>query len=150
MIDPLTAITTVSAGLKLVDQFRDLALRFLNQPVTPPGRIAEQSNQSIQIKNMQTGQVTEEIEAKDLHLDRWDDVRYSALNSRISINWSLFNDLFGQIPLLSGLQLAQTRQQMEIARRDLCGDFREMVGIYERALGINLPDHYKLFEVCNN
>ena len=147
MIDPMTAITTISAGLKLVDQFRELALRFMGSaPKAPPAR-AEQSGDVIEIKH--NGQVTEEVKAEALRLDHWDDVRYRALETRTRLSWTLFNELDTQLPLLAGLQLAQVKLQMENTKQALCVDFWEMVGIYERALGVGLPDHYKLFEVCD-
>ena len=41
--DPVTVMSTVSAGLKLIDQFGDLAKRFMDQPPQPPAQTVEQA-----------------------------------------------------------------------------------------------------------
>ncbi len=146
MADPITIITTISAGLKLVDQFRDLALRFVGQSPHAPGTHAEQSGDAIQVTT--NGHVAQVVDANALHLDQWDDVRYRALETRTRLSWSVFNELYSQTPILGPAEAARVKVTMENTKRDLCGDFREMVRIYERTLGTSLPDHYQLYEVC--
>ena len=45
---------------------------------------------------------------------------------------------------------ARVKVNMKRLKEELCSDFREMVKLYESALGTRLPDHYSLFEVCGN
>jgi hypothetical protein len=37
---------------------------------------------------------------------------------------------------------------MENTKSELCTDLRAMAEIYERTLGMSLPDHYRLHDVC--
>ena len=60
----------------------------------------------------------------------------------------MFNELYSQTPILGAAEAARVKVTMENTKNDLCGDFREMVRIYERTLGTSLPDHYQLYEVC--
>jgi hypothetical protein len=85
-----------------------------------------------------------------MHMDEWDDVRYQALYSRIKVNWPLYNQLFAQNVALSPDETARMNVRMEQVKSDLCRDFREMVGLYERVLQTHLPDHYELYETCPN
>ena len=40
------------------------------------------------------------------------------------------------------------RTDMRSLQETLCQGFKEMLSLYERALGISLPDHDQLYEVC--
>ncbi|GEM_PF-2329404 len=146
-MDPITIITGIAAGLKMVDQFRDLALKFLGKKVTPPSAIAAQtqSGDAIQIKYQ--GQIVQEITSSRLDLHNIDEVRLDALRKRIDINWRLFNKHFADLPLASQDERARIELKMERIQAELCADFRELVGLYERILGVSLPDHYSLYEV---
>lgn len=147
MIDPITAMTAISLGLKLVDQFRELALRFSGKAPTAVSATVEQANNTIQVKH--NGIVTQQVRAEDMHLDAWNEVVYRALERRVKINWDLFYELYSQEPLLGAFERAQIKLRMENTKQELCVDFRQMVAIYEYALNTSLPDHYKLYETCN-
>jgi len=136
MPDPVTIITTIGLGLKLIDQFRDLAIRFMGKKLEPPSETADQTTNKIEFRH--AGKVFKEVKVSQMKMDQWDDVRYKALERRIKSNWDLFHELFSQLPEL----------RMDRIKSELCEDFRQMVCIYERALGTRLPDHYQLFEVC--
>jgi hypothetical protein len=64
------------------------------------------------------------------------------------VNWKLFNELFAQNVGLAPDETARMNVRMDRTKEELCDDFRQMVGIYERVLGTSLPDHYQLYEVC--
>ena len=145
-VDPLTVMTLISSGLKLVDQFRELAIRFRKQQPTPPSARAEQAGSALEVRH--NGTVTAKIEATQLHMDQWDTTRFEALRKRIRTNWDIFNDLFTSEAGASALEGAKIRAEMRNVQETLCRDFKEMVGLYERTLGTSLPDHYQLFEVC--
>jgi hypothetical protein len=138
-------MTTVSLGLKLVDQFRELGLRILGRPVSAPSGTVERSGDSLLVRDHGH---TVEISQDQLQLDQWDDVRYRALDRRIRLNWELYNELFAQEPLLGAVEKAQIRVRLQNMTSELCSDFREVVTIYERALGLSIPDHYQLYELC--
>jgi hypothetical protein len=140
-------ITLISSGLKLVDQFRELAIRFRKQEPRPPSGHAEQVGPALEVRH--NGIVTEKIEATQLHMDQWDATRFEALRKRIRTNWDIFNDLFTSEAGASAQEAARIRADMRNLQETLCRDFKEMVLIYERTLGTSLPDHYKLFEVCS-
>ena len=147
LTDPVTVMTSISVGLKLVDQFRELAIRFLGKKPHAPSASVEQNEDSIQIK--MDGNVVNEIGADDMKLDQWDQVRYDTLQTRVKINWELFHELLKQEPLLAADEKARIKVRLERIKSELCEDFREMVKIYEAALGVALPDHYSLYEVCD-
>jgi len=148
IMDPITIMNTISIGLKLIDQFRELTMRFLGKRPQPPSQTVEQAGDTIQRR--QNGQVVEEISAEQMHLNEWDDARYHALERRVRYNWNYYNELYAQEIALSADERARIRMRMETTRGELCADFREMCEIIERTLGISLPDHYKLYEVCGN
>lgn len=148
MLDPITILTTISVGLKLVDQFRDVALRFLGKTPHPPSGVAEQAGNALQIRYQ--GQITQQVQATQLNLNEWDETRYRALERRIKTNWDIFYELFSEEPGLSVDERARIKVKLGRIKAELCADFREMVRIYERALGTSLPDHYSLYEVCGN
>jgi len=147
-MDPLTLISTIGMGLKLVDQFRDLAIRFMGNKLEPPSATAEQKTKAIQIKH--EGKIVQEVKSSELQMDKWDDVRYKALERRVKANWELFHELFSQLPELSTDEKARINLRLERIKGELCEDFREMVRLYEQTLGTRLPDHYSLYEVCGS
>jgi hypothetical protein len=146
MIDPAAAITTISLGLGLVDQFRELVLSFRGESPRKPGTTVERSGDSLQVTT--DGHVDQEVHAQDLALDFWDQTRYRALENRVQQAWVLYNEYYAQSAVLSVSERAVVNTQMKTTVDGLCKDFREMVSIYERAMGMSLPDHYQLGEVC--
>lgn len=145
-MDPLAIVATIGAGLKLVDQFRDMVLRFRTGSASTPSGVARQQDDTIVIK--ESGHVVGTVTAATLKLDEWDSVRYDAINKRVSANWKMYYSIEGDLPTKSGLQKAQDKIELENLQKELCKDFREMIRLYERAMGVSLPDHYSLYEVC--
>lgn len=145
-LEPITVLTTISLGLKLIDQFRDLALRFMEKRVEPPAGTTEQAEDKIRVRY--DGTVVDEVSADQLNMTEWDDVRYQTLRRRAQINWQLFNEFDAELPLLATDEKVRIRLRMERVKDELCEDFREMVRIYEQTLGISLPDHYTLYDTC--
>jgi hypothetical protein len=147
-MDPITIINTISVGLKLVDQFRELTLRFLGRQPQPPSQTVEQAGNALQTR--QSGQVIQQITAEQMNLNEWDETRYRALERRVRYNWNYYNELYAQEIGLAADEKARIRMRMETTKDELCSDFREMRTIIERTLGTSLPDHYKLYEVCGS
>jgi hypothetical protein len=147
-VDPISVITLISSGLKLVDQFRELAIRFRGQAPTPPSGKAEQVGSALEVR--QDGQFIKRVEANQLHMDQWDESRYKALSNRIRTSWNIYNDLFSSEAGASAQDGARIRADMQKTQDSLCADFRDMMSLYERALGTSLPDHYQLYEVCGS
>jgi len=107
----------------------------------------EQSGDGIQI--VVGGGEPQQIATADVRLDQWDEPRYRALERRVRINWDLFNELYAQNVAQPPDVEARLNVRMKRVKDELCQDFHEMVGIYEQATGVILPDHYKLYEVCS-
>lgn len=145
-MEPSVVITLISSGLKLIDQFRELVLKFKKQPAAPPSGKAEEVGTSLQVSY--NNQVYQTIDPKDLKMDQFDEVRYDALRKRIQTNWNIYNDLFSSEAGISVQEGARVREDMRKVQETLCKDFKEMVQLYERTLGTSLPDHYQLYEVC--
>jgi hypothetical protein len=91
-MDPVSIITLISSGLKLVDQFRELAIRFKGQNPQPASGKAEQVGTALEVRH--GAEVNQRIEASQLHMDQWDAVRFEALSKRIRTQWGIYNDLF--------------------------------------------------------
>jgi hypothetical protein len=145
-VDPISVIALISSGLKLVDEFRDLALRFRGQKSAPPEGHAEQAGSALEVRY--GGNVTQTIDATQLRMDQWDTTRYDALRKRLRTNWDIYYDLFTSEAGASAQEGARIRAEMRTRQETLCADFRDMIRIYERTLGTGLPDHYQLYEVC--
>jgi hypothetical protein len=148
MAAAVAVITAIGAGLKLIDQFRNLVLAWKRgkENVEPPSATAEKVGDKIVVK--QGGMVYTEIDPARISLDRWAQPRYDALWRRVEVNWALFNELYAQEAGLSPEESARVKIRMETIRGALCVDFREIVKIYEDATGKYLPDHYHLFDTC--
>ena len=147
MTDAVTVINAISLGLKLVDQFREMVIRFRGDKPHAPSASVDQEGDALQIK--EHGQVVQQVDATQIRMGDVDEVRLRALERRIKVNWELFNELFSQEPLLAVEERARIKIRMDRMKDDLCEDFREMVRMYEQILNIGLPDHYSLYEVCS-
>jgi hypothetical protein len=146
-VDPLTVMTTISVGLKLIDQFGDLANRFMDQPPQPSAQTIEQAGNTMELRHNR--QVVERRAAEELTLNAWDEVRYRALERRALVNWQYFNELSTQLPMLTPEERGRIRKRMENTKSELCTDLRAMAQIYERTLRMSLPEHYQLHGVCD-
>jgi hypothetical protein len=146
MIDPITAISTISSGLNLVDKFTDIVRKLRREKPKPFSVEASQEGDALVIKRR--GVVAEKIDANNLHLNKWDEVRYSALEKKVYLVFGQFNDLDSKLPTLAVDERVRIEQKMELMRQDLCKDFHEMIDIYENTLGVGLDDHYSLFQTC--
>jgi hypothetical protein len=147
-MDPISVMTAVSVGLKIVDQFREVTLRVLGKESKPPGSVAQQVGEEIQISHQ--GDVYQRINVDGLHLESVDAVALSALQRRVRAQVDVYFELFAEETLLSVDERARIRVRMNEMRGGLCRDFRSLVGMYEQILGTALPDHYTLYEVCNS
>jgi len=146
MVEPISIITAISSGLSLVDKFVDL-VRKLRPGDERPHRVqAKQEAAALVVRR--DGQVVEKVSAGQLHLNEWDSVRYDALYQRVSSLWNQLNGLYAQLPNISVDEQVRIKQRMETMRKDLCKDFREMVDISEKVLGVPLEDHYSLYSTC--
>jgi hypothetical protein len=145
-VDRITVMTTISVGLKLIDQFGDLAERFMDQRPQPPAERVEQAGNTMELRH--NGKVVERRAAEELNLIAWDEVRYRALERRAWVNWQYFNELSIQLPMLTPDEQGRIRMRMENTKSELCTDLRAMAEIYERTLRMSLPDHYRLHDVC--
>ncbi len=145
-IDPATVITSVTAGLGLVESFRQIYLRWKGEKIERQLESVIQTTDSIQIEK--EGVVTEEIGAEEFHLPAWDEGRIRALKVRIEINSNMFNRLWEDLPIYSLDERVRIEQRMERIKQELCEDFRELVHYYEQVLRKELPTRYHLYEVC--
>ena len=168
-MEPITLITTISAGLKLIEQFRETALRFMGRTGSEPSVTVEAKTEASavlpaaglpteptpdarpnKIEIRRNGQIAEEVRAGDLRMGQWDQQRYETLKLVIDLRFEQFNELEKEYVLASGLQKTQVRQQMEMVKSELCPKFREMLDLYEKTLGVPLGDHFALQSVCGN
>ncbi|WP_367875153.1 hypothetical protein [Luteolibacter sp. Populi] len=147
-MDPITTITTITAGLELIDKFRDMALSFMRKENKPPSVEAKKKGTSIEIS--MNGHVTDKIDASQLRLSAWDQTRYSTLEIKVKKYWKQFNDIDAAIPDSSIDERTRLEIKRDGLRGDLCIAFREMLKIYEGTLGVQLGDHYSLYSVCGD
>ncbi len=146
-MDPLTIISAIAGSLKLVDQFRDMVLKFKSgKTPPPPSGIAKEIDHKIVVEY--NGQQQNTVKPSEIRMGEWDTIRYESLYKKITYNWKLFSAIDSELPLKSGKQKAQDEIELDNLKTELCRDFREMVRLSEKTLGISLPDHYSLYEVC--
>ena len=50
-VDPLSVMSTISVGLKLIDQYGYLAKRFMDQPPQPPAETLEQAENTMELRH---------------------------------------------------------------------------------------------------
>jgi len=146
LMDPLTTITVISAGLDLIDKFRSMALSMMRRDIKPPSVEAKKKGDLIEIS--MNGHVTNRIAATDLKMSEWDDVRYNALSTKVKRYWKQFNDIDVALASASPDEKSRLEVKMDEVRHELCISFREMLRIYEKTLGMQLGDHYSLYAVC--
>lgn len=140
-------IQVIGSGLNKIDEFRELTFKAFNKPHrTPSVKATQVGISTLQIE--ERGIVRETITEQNLKLNEWDDVRYKALEKRTKAHWKRYNELYAEIPNQKPTKRIQAQHEMEAIKSDLCRDFREMIEIYERTLGVYLDDHYKLYEIC--
>ena len=145
-MDPVAIIGAISAGLNLIDKFRSLALTVMKKEGGTPSVHAEEKNGAMEIQR--NGHVDKRITASQVIMSAWDEKRYKTLERKVSLNWDIFNDIDGELPMASADEKARLRAKLESIKSELCKDFREMLTLYEKALGTHLGDHYSLYSVC--
>jgi len=148
MIDPVSAMTAIGSGLTLVDKFVDLVRKLRSGPEKPHRVEAKHESGALVIRR--DGQVVEKVSEQQLHLGEFDAARFEALRQRVASLWNQFNALYAQLPNLSIDEQVRIKQRMDSMRHDLCKDFREMVDISEKVLGVALDDHYTLYSTCHD
>ena len=83
-------------------------------------------------------------------ITNWDQKRYDTLKGKIDAHWSIYNDIDAAIPAEASDEKARLKQKLEIIRKDLCGDFKELIDLHQNTLGVGLGDHYSLYNVCGD
>ena len=162
MIDPITTISTISAGLKLIEQFRTTALKVMGKTGSEPSvtvntegdedgtRDSEDAPAApAKLEIRRNGQLAATVRAEDLRMGEWDQQRYETLQRIVGLRFEQFNELDKDYVLAAALQKVQIKQQMDQVKTELCLKFREMLNLYERTLGVPLGDHFSLYSVCD-
>ena len=147
-MDPISAIAAIGSALGLVDKFVTLVGKLRTQDAKPFKVETSQEANNLVIR--QQGTVVETITPAQLRMNELDDARFEALKKRITSLWNQFNGLYGQLPTMSVDEQVRIREKMEQMRKELCQDFREMIDISEKVLGVPLQDHYTLYRTCES
>ena len=145
-MDPVTAIGAISAALGLVDKFVTLIGKLRSKEQKPFRVETKQEGDALVVRR--DGNVVENVSSTQLHLSEFDEARFNALKKRVTSLWNQFNALYGQLPNQSIDEQARLQEKMEEMRVQLCQDFREMIDISEKVLGVSLGDHYSLYRTC--
>lgn len=158
MIDPLTVISTIAAGLKLIEQFREMMHRRQGTTPTEPSVTVKtvedrsapstDAGKSAALEVQRNGQTVAHVGPKQVQMGKWDQERYETLKKIVDMRMAKLNALDVEAAMQSGVNLANLRLQMEQEKAELCPKFREMLAIYEKALGIPLGDHFSLESIC--
>jgi hypothetical protein len=145
VMDPLSILTLIGTGLGLVDKFYDLNKKILGEnPGDHRVSVEPQQNKLVIIDNS----YRQEVNADDLNLNNFDQIRHDALRETIRINWETFNGLYVERARASADEKVRLKIRMDDLKSELCPDFKELVRMYEEVIGISLPDHYTLYRVC--
>lgn len=145
-MDPVTALGAIASVLGLVDSFVSLVGKLRSQDTKPFSVETRQEADALVVRRQ--GTVVERIAPAQLHMTEFDSVRFEALRKRVTSLWNQFNGLHAQLPNLSVDEKVRIQEKMEQMRLELCGDFREMIDISEKVLGVPLQDHYTLYRTC--
>ncbi len=148
-MDPVTIMATISAGLALIDKFYDLATKVKGEEPGPHSFELEVNKEQKKLTVKEHGHVTHEMEEKDLRLGEFDQVRHDTLKRKIERNWKKYNALDEEKDMAAVEERIRLEQHMDKIKTTLCSDFRELIQIYEDVLGMVLPDHYTLYQVCD-
>lgn len=144
-MDPITAISAIASVLGLVDKFVTVVDKLRSQQ--KPFQVeAKQDGSKLVITH--NGQTSEVVRADQLNMSQFDETRFNSLNARVTTLWNQFNGIYSQLPLVSVDEQFRLKERMEQMRKELCQDFREMVEISEKVLGVPLSDHYSLYRTC--
>ena len=146
MIDPISVISTISAGLNVVDKFTDIVRKLRRE--APKQHSVQASQEGADLVIRRDGAVAETVSTGRVHLNEWDETRYQALETKVKALWGQFNALDAQLPTLSIDERVRIEQKMEMMRQELCSNFQQMIRLYEKTLGINLGDHFSLYDTC--
>jgi hypothetical protein len=144
-MDPISVVTTISAGLGLVDRFYDLTKKILGQKPTSHSVQVRKDKGSIVIEERGNRQ---EIRASELRLSEFDQLRHDTLKRKIDLNWNQYNSIDEEIVVSAADEKARLQLKRDRIKGELCRDFRELVSMYERIIGRRLPDHYTLHDIC--
>ena len=147
-MEPLSILTAIGSTLGLVDKFVSLVRKLRSEESAPFKVEAKQEQDALVIRR--DGVVRETVPKQQLNLNEWDAPRFKALQQRVASLWSQFNGMYAQLPNLSVDEQVRIKQRMDGMRKELCQDFREMVSISEKVLGVSLADHYTLYATCTN
>lgn len=145
-MDPITVLTTISGVLNLVDRFTGLTRKFFGKESRPHSVTARQRSDVLEIEA--NGRIAERIHANSLQMSEWDERRYKTLERKVDRNWNIYNDIDEELPIASPEEKARLKQKLKGILSELCKDFREMMDINEKTLGIALGDHYSLDVAC--
>ena len=145
-MDPMTVIATITAGLKLVDQFSDLTRKLLGRPAKE-NRVNVSSEES-KITIQEKGVSDIEVRPSDLALGEFDKIRHDALFARVHANWELYFGISTKVPLAADDEKVRLTAKMNVIKGELCDDFRQLVRMYELVLRTSLADHFSLYDVC--
>ena len=151
-MDPLTVMTAVTAGLKLLQQFRETALSWKGKDGGKETRIqtTHAGSKDSELEIRREGEAPRIVRAYELRTESWDYDRYKTLVSVVSTLFSQFNALERERTLASGLERIKMDQQMERIKDELCPRFREMIDLSEKVLGISLHEDFSLKTICGN
>jgi hypothetical protein len=134
--------------LQQLDQFDYQSKRYvLGKEPDPPNASVEESDEGMRIWE---GGMHRDVKPEQLDLIAWDEAkeRYDLLDRNIDISLPRYKDLLAQTMRTSGPEKESLQRRVEIVRKGLCSDFRELVDLDQRVLKTYLPDHYELVGIC--
>jgi hypothetical protein len=152
-VDPATLIATMSAGLRLLDQFRDLTLKVLARDRQNPSVHAEPRSGELIVKSGELiverdGQVVAAVHSTHVSVSAWDEIRLKSLGTKIEKNWVIYCAIDQELPGVSVDEKIRLNLRLHEIQNELCRDFQEMLSLYERTTGLPLREHYALDSVC--
>lgn len=147
-MDPITVLSAISTTLGIVDEFTDVVKKWKGGGVSKQTVQTKKDGEYLQI--LTNGHVSENIHMSKFNMSEWDDKRYKTLKKKIDSHWSIFNDIDTDIPMAATDEKARLKLKLDSIRKDLCKDFKELIDLHERTLGVPLGDHYSLYNVCSD
>ncbi len=147
-MDPITVLSAISTTLGIVDTFTDVVKKWRGEDISQHSTQTKQEGEYLQI--IHDGEISENIHMSKFNMTEWDDTRYETLKTKIDSHWSIFNTIDAELPLAATDEKARLKLKLDSIRKDLCKDFRELIDLHEKTLGVALDDHYSLNNLCSD
>jgi hypothetical protein len=143
-VDAIALLSTISSFLNIIDQFIGISGKL------PSKHTVQSKQENGKLIIFQDDTPVKNIDARQVKLNHFDQIRFEALQERVDLLWKQYNGIYSVLPTASDDERIRLEQKMDKFRKDLCRDFQEMIKIFEATLDLRLTDIYTIHSVCES